>query len=62
MRSLSEFFFFFFPEIQKRDHLMLEDGASRKFVVESVFLRVRTELPVSSFFLLIVQHPGQEGS
>ena len=51
-----------FVKIQERDHFMLEDGPLGKFVIESEFMRVHTELPVSSFFLLIVQHPGQEGS
>lgn len=51
-----------FAEIQERDQLMLEDGPLRKFVVKSEFMRVHTDLSVSSFFLLIVQRPGQERS
>jgi len=39
---------------------MLEDGMLGKFMVESEFMRVHTELPVSSSFLLIVQHLGLE--
>lgn len=41
---------------------MQEDGSLRKSLVESEFIRAHTELPVSSFLLLIVQDLGQEGS